>query len=360
MKVSLCLIVKDEEKHLGKCLKSFSGLYDELIIVDTGSTDKTKAIAEEFGAKVFDFEWINDFSAARNYALSKATGDWIMTLDADDVIEEETAKKLRKYLEDNADSCRVISLPYVYHSTSGNAGNTATLPRLWKRELNLTYVYPIHEYVDISKVPPAQIKKPDLPIVHDKPLEEFAPGFERNVKILEAHIKDHPGDLRILYYLVHDNKQLGRYAEATKWAEEYLKSKPGDPVKLCKLLIHKGQCHIRLREAKKAHEAFIKAMETEPDLVEPYLELGDLYYRAGQHEKAIELYQRARKCEFPENSAAFHNRAIYDYFAVRKLCYILPMVGQYAEGLKYAEETLKFTPDDQKLIAHIESLKKKL
>ncbi len=358
MKVSLCLIVKDEEQHLGTCLNAFRDIYDELIVVDTGSTDSTKSIVKEFGTQVFDFEWINDFAAARNFALSKATGDWVMTLDADDAIEKENAVALRKLLEENADGYSVISLPYVYHQSGGNAGNTATLPRLWKRELGLKYVYPIHEYVDVSQVPLNQIKKPDLPIIHNKTPDDFASSFARNVKILEDYIAKHPGDLRILYYLVHDNKWLGQYGEAVKWAEEYVKADPKDQSKLSKLLVHKGQCHVKLGETMKSAESFAAALKADPNLIDPYLYLGDLLFRVDQHNEAIQLYEKAMSCRFP-SGPAFHNKAMYDYFAIRKLCYILPLVGRHAEALKYAEETLKFTPNDQKLITHIASLKKK-
>src|SRR3990167_11155445 len=89
-RLSLCMIVKDEERFLPACLESVRGLVDELIIVDTGSSDKTKEIAQRFinkvGGKLLDFVWINDFSAARNESLKHATGDWILVLDADEVI----------------------------------------------------------------------------------------------------------------------------------------------------------------------------------------------------------------------------------------------------------------------------------
>jgi glycosyltransferase involved in cell wall biosynthesis/Flp pilus assembly protein TadD len=96
--VCLNMIVKNEEDHLGKCLESVRGLFDEIIIVDTGSTDRTKEIAREFGAKVFDFVWIDDFAAARNEALSHATGDYAFWLDADDVVEPAEREKLRALL----------------------------------------------------------------------------------------------------------------------------------------------------------------------------------------------------------------------------------------------------------------------
>jgi glycosyltransferase involved in cell wall biosynthesis len=92
------MIVRNEEDHLAKCLASVRGLFDELIIVDMGSTDRTTEIAREFGAKVFDFVWIDDFAAARNEALSHATGDYAFWLDADDVIEPAEREKLRALL----------------------------------------------------------------------------------------------------------------------------------------------------------------------------------------------------------------------------------------------------------------------
>lgn len=90
------MIVRDEEDVLERCLKSVKDIPDEIIIVDTGSIDKTKEIAKKFTNKIYDFKWVDDFAEARNYSFSKATKDYIMWLDADDVIEEEEYKKFIK------------------------------------------------------------------------------------------------------------------------------------------------------------------------------------------------------------------------------------------------------------------------
>src|SRR5262245_5780920 len=84
--VSLCMIVRDEAEVLGRCLSTVADLVDELVIVDTGSRDRTSAIAQEFGARVEPFRWCDDFAAARNHSFSLATCDWILWLDADDVL----------------------------------------------------------------------------------------------------------------------------------------------------------------------------------------------------------------------------------------------------------------------------------
>ena len=108
--ISLCMIVRNEEAVLGRCLDSVADLVDEIILVDTGSTDNTKAVAAEYAAKIYDFPWCDDFSAARNYAVSQAVGDYWLWLDADDVIEGENHEKLRKILE--APEADMVFLPY--------------------------------------------------------------------------------------------------------------------------------------------------------------------------------------------------------------------------------------------------------
>src|SRR3989344_6657474 len=96
MPISLCMITKNEETYLENCLNSVKDIVDEIIIVDTGSTDKTKEIGKEFNAKIFDFKWTDDFCAARIESLKHATKDWILVLDADEVIEPKDAEKIRK------------------------------------------------------------------------------------------------------------------------------------------------------------------------------------------------------------------------------------------------------------------------
>src|SRR5689334_11976737 len=92
--ISLCMIVKDEEENLDRCLESVKDVSDEIIIVDTGSTDQTKERALKWTLHVFNFKWIEDFSAARNYSFNQATMDYILWLDADDILLPENRQKL--------------------------------------------------------------------------------------------------------------------------------------------------------------------------------------------------------------------------------------------------------------------------
>jgi len=132
--ISLCMIVKNEEDALSRCLNSVQGIADEIIIVDTGSTDGTKEIASTFSDKLYDFTWINDFAAARNYAFSFANMEYILWLDADDVILEQDREQflaLKRTLDRTVDS---VTMHYnLSHDDNGNVTSSLRRNRLVKR-----------------------------------------------------------------------------------------------------------------------------------------------------------------------------------------------------------------------------------
>lgn len=152
--ISVCMIVKNEEKILKRCLDSIKGIWDELIIVDTGSTDKTKEIAKKYTDKVFDFEWIDDFSAARNYAWSKATKDYIYMADADEVIDRENLDKFKKLKKVLLPDIEIVQMNYVNQLSNGTVYNFDKEPRakLYKRVREFTFVDPVHEAVRVAPV----------------------------------------------------------------------------------------------------------------------------------------------------------------------------------------------------------------
>ena len=119
-KISQCMIVKNEEKNIEKALSWGKGVVSEQIVVDTGSTDRTVELAEKMGAKVYHFEWIDDFSAAKNFAISKAKYEWIALLDADEYFSEEDAKKLLFYIRQLNDSkYDIIATAWVHINNDG-------------------------------------------------------------------------------------------------------------------------------------------------------------------------------------------------------------------------------------------------
>lgn len=140
MKLSFCAIVKNEAKNLGRCLASVRPYVDELVIVDTGSTDDTVAIAQQYGATVSNFEWCNDFAAARNYANSLVTGNWILTLDADEELIVHSKTDFLQALSTGI-AYVLVRREYGVHDTE------LQVIRLFKHHSGLEYHYPYHEHL---------------------------------------------------------------------------------------------------------------------------------------------------------------------------------------------------------------------
>ncbi|MEH7525214.1 glycosyltransferase family 2 protein, partial [Bacillus sp. JJ1503] len=141
--ISLCMIVKNEETYLRRCLESVKNQVDEIIIVDTGSTDSTIGIAEEFETSIFTYEWDKDFAAARNFSLEKAKSDYILVLDADEYLDEDT--NLQMVINEKKDF-------YIINLKNYMDGGYITIHqaiRLFKNKMNLKYYGKIHEHLNI-------------------------------------------------------------------------------------------------------------------------------------------------------------------------------------------------------------------
>lgn len=182
--ISACMIVKNEEKILARCLDSLKGIWDELIIVDTGSTDKTKEIAAQYTDKIYDFKWIDDFSAARNFAMEKATCDYIYTPDADEILDEENRDKFLKLKEHLLPEIEIVEMRYVNQLENGTVYNfdKEYRPKLYKRLREFTFIDPIHEMVRLDPV----VFESDIDIIH-KP-ESVHSG--RDLKIFEKMLSE--------------------------------------------------------------------------------------------------------------------------------------------------------------------------
>ncbi len=162
--VSLCMIVKNEERILKRCLDSVYGLADEIVIVDTGSTDRTKEIAAEYTDCLYDFAWTEDFSEARNFAFSKCTKEYIYVADADEVLDEENRKKFLDLKQVLLPEIEIVQMKYanqLQFSTIYNYDEEYR-PKLYKRLREFIWEYPIHEAVRLTPV----IYDSDIVITH--------------------------------------------------------------------------------------------------------------------------------------------------------------------------------------------------
>jgi GT2 family glycosyltransferase/tetratricopeptide (TPR) repeat protein len=255
-RVSLCMIVKNEEANLPACLGSAADLVDEMIVVDTGSTDATRAVAEKCGARVYDFTWIDDFAAARNESLRHATGDWIFWLDGDDRIDEANRQKLKSLfagLKDEncayAMKCRCLPDPQT---------GTATVVdhvRLFRNYPGIRWKYRVHEQVlPAVRSLGGSVASTAIVIEHtgyvDRALRHKKQ--ERDIRILELDRAEHPDDPFILFNLGWSYEELRRAEEALPLLRRSLElSHPTDSI-VRKLYTLVMECHRQLGQSGEA------------------------------------------------------------------------------------------------------------
>lgn len=146
--ISVCMIVKDEEENLPTCLDCLKDIADEIIVVDTGSSDATKEIAAKYTDIIYDFEWVGDFSKARNFAFSKASMDYIYSADADEYIDSENIKKFLDLKAALMPEVEIVQMIYSEETIRTVLNSEAELrPKLYKRLRNFTWVDPVHETI---------------------------------------------------------------------------------------------------------------------------------------------------------------------------------------------------------------------
>ncbi|HTI99453.1 MAG TPA: glycosyltransferase, partial [Dongiaceae bacterium] len=236
-RLTVCLITKNEEKFLGQCLQSVREVAHQIIVVDTGSTDRTVEIAQEHGAEVQTFAWCDDFSAARNVALEPATGDWVLVLDADEELAPAAAESLRAALRDPAVMAWRLPLVDVGREAEGRS----FVPRLFRNAPGLFYVGRVHEQVFSSiEVRRAEWglenRLGEAQLIHHGYTKEVLRDrnkIERNLRLLEQAIEEFPGEPHLLMNLGLELARSGREAEAlARYQEAFaaLSAKPAAEV----------------------------------------------------------------------------------------------------------------------------------
>jgi tetratricopeptide (TPR) repeat protein len=249
-KVSLCMIVRDEEDNLPACLATVADLVDEIIVVDTGSADRTREIAASFGARVHDFPWCDSFAAARNEGLRHATGQWVLWLDADDRLDGEGRQRLARLLAGLGDEaaayvmkCRCLAGP------DRDADTVVDHLRLFRNDPALRWDYRVHE-----QVLPAvrrlghEVRWSDVVIVHtgyqDGALRRRK--LERDLRLLRLEDADRPDEPFTLFNLGAAHLELGQPREALPLLQRSLdRSHPSDSI-VRKLYALMAQCHRQL------------------------------------------------------------------------------------------------------------------
>ncbi len=230
--VTLCMIVRDEEALLGACLDSARRAVDEMVVVDTGSADGSKRVAREAGAKVFDYRWSDDFAAARNEALRRSRGDWVLVLDADEQLTTASAGRVRTAVARAKFDCGLLRLhdaarlgarPEDVVAGRERQAEVQLVPRLLRRTDHLTYVDAIHENVTPwLRRRGMRIGGVDVDIVHYGATNEVVDSkakLERNIRLLRARIEREPGDVAAYGYMAHDLLRAGAVEDARETVE---------------------------------------------------------------------------------------------------------------------------------------------
>lgn len=232
LRVSQCMIVKNEERNIKRALTWGKGIFCEQIVVDTGSADQTVDLAREMGAKVYHFQWVNDFAAAKNYALEQAGGDWIAFLDADEYPDEETVHMLLPALEE----CRSKGLDGLGTAMAnlddqGRPKGWGTLVRFFRNDPELRYCYPVHEqlrYTD-GRLPRVLDATKRLTILHTGyagQVYEEKRRSGRNRALIENALSQNPDSYDLLGYLGDEYYEDGNLEKAAECYRHAVKGMP--------------------------------------------------------------------------------------------------------------------------------------
>lgn len=288
--LSLCMIVKNEAETLPICLKSVEGIMDQIVIVDTGSEDGTIEAARSFGAEVYHFDWIDDFSAARNESLKHATGDYIIWLDADDVISPEQAKRLLELKLHMSKKRKRAYYLKIYNEMGGTADFTASQLRIFPNLPELRFRRRVHEQI-IFSIDEQKIKTEtvDITINHlGYGKGEQEKKYNRNRPLLLKELEENPDDFEMLYFLCRNHYLDGRYEIALNYGEKALSAVEREKKGVWYYHIKNkvAQVYLKSGDEAKALKLFRELVEEKNDDPLNHFAYGQALSVSGQYEEA--------------------------------------------------------------------------
>ncbi len=371
-RVSLTMIVRDEEENLPRALESVRGLFDEIVVVDTGSRDGTVEIAREFGARVFHFTWIDDFAAARNAALEHAEGDYAFWLDADDLLEPVERAKLEALLErlprggrqtgeGTADRGRAVApfgTAYVVRCAcdpgpTGSGGDTVVdHVRLFPLFEGLRWTYKVHEQIlpslRRSGVP---VKWTKIKVRHtgyvDRALRDRK--FDRDKRILLGELGERPNDPFILFNLGMIANERKEWRDALTYLNRSLAgSAPSDSItrKLYALI---ARVQEMLGDTEAALRTCAEGLSIEPDDAELWFRKGVAHRHRGEPAEAERAWRRILSLRRPEKFASL-DQGIYGHVTRRNLAALAGERGDVDEAQRQWRAILAECPADKQAL----------
>lgn len=277
--LSLCMIVKNEEEYLQECLESVEDVVDEIILVDTGSTDRTVEIAKQFDAEVYHIPWHDDFAAARNESIKHASGDWILQLDADERLDPESKKELRHWLENNSKMC--ISVLIDSPKEENNKGHISRAHRLFRNLPGIQYSGRIHEQISpsVSKLK-GEEGFTNIKVMHlgyNKSEVEMQAKSERNFLLLKRQLAEEPNNAYYHFTLAQNLILQKEYQQALTSLNTALKL-GGLPKDIrCSIYNNLTEVHTKLGKYEEAVQFAAKAISLSRNQTTSYLLLYEIY-----------------------------------------------------------------------------------
>lgn len=364
--ISLCMIARNEERFLRSCLNSVKGLVQEIILVDTGSTDKTVDIAGEFGAKVYYFQWCDDFAAARNFSIDKATGDWILVLDADEELDRSTIPEIKKSLIGADNGTAYFFKVINYLDENNDPGNSAEVRiiRLFPNREDVRYRRLIHEEIYSKKDGELKRTVCNAVIYHHgytETLHKERNKGERNINLLLKSIeKDQQNpfnyyNLGVSYYV---QNRLDDCIKAFKTAQEKC-DYPGESVYLPSSYSLCAAALCRLGSYEEAKGQALKGIDLSPVFYEAYFNLGKACVGLKQNEEAKSAFNKAISSASSDQFAVM-DRGTGGWKACCELGLIYLEEDNHSEALKHFNNGLTMVPDSPKLLINAAHCYRKL
>ena len=291
--ISLCMIVKNEEENLPRCLYSIKDYVDEIIIVDTGSTDRTVEIANDFGAKVFIHPWEGNFSKARNYSLKYATCDWILILDADHELEKADAHKLSETIKDKEANYVFFRVYDTYKESKNLAVYDFGL--LFRNHIGFHYSGIVHNALITTD---AIIKKSNIRIYHhgyNLSEEKMDEKFERTSTLLKKQIETDSHNPVPHMYLGISYMDRRMYESAIKHSKRAIfLSEDNGSNKIDFLVSYYivSAAYFELNEFKESEIYALKSVEMDNSYLDGYCLLAFAYYNLKEYDKFIEASEK--------------------------------------------------------------------
>jgi GT2 family glycosyltransferase len=360
--VSLTMIVRDEEDNLPACLASSEGLFDEIIVVDTGSTDRTMEIARSFGAKVSEFAWINDFAAARNASLAQATGDYAFWLDADDVIDAPQRELLRVLLDGlrpGDDAAYVIRCACEPDHDAGGGETVVDHVRLFPVREDIRWTYRVHEQIlPALRRAAVPVRWSDVIVRHtgysDKALRERK--LTRDEAILRDELAQNPGEPFLLFNLGSIAVERQDWRAAMNYLNESLAgSAPTDSItrKLYALI---ARSHQMLGETALALSACEAGLRVDAEDAELLFREAVIRRHVGDRDGAEACWRRVLTLQRPERFSSVDAR-IYGHLTRRNLAALAEERGDRSEAARLWAVILAECPGDRDAVQAHERLR---